>query len=270
MRNIKKILSLILSFALVMALSLALFSCGDEKCTSHIDNNGDGICDNEGCGETVDEPGVNCVHTDADQDGVCDLCGVTDGLERTEYTVTVVDTNGDAVVGAVVAISRVSPQATSPDLTTDNEGKVKASFTKIDGVARIRATVKSVPTGYILPSGATTFDADATSATITVALENKIEHTIRLVDQNGNALNIAGATVLVCQNECQSPVETDENGVAKVSFEPVEGMYLKVKISNLSTLPALEGYQYFKVVDNDGYIHFDEGTTELVVVLVKR
>lgn len=270
MRNIKKILSLILSFALVMTLSLALFSCGGEECTSHVDNNKDGVCDNEGCGATVE---VSCnSHTDSDGDGVCDTTGCGEAVEEemTEYTVTVVDTNGNAVVGAVVAISRVSPQATSPDLTTDTEGKVKTSFSKEEGVVRIRATVKSVPLGYIMPSGATTFDAGATSATITVAVENKIEHTVKLVDQNGNALNIAGASVLICQNECQSPVETDENGVAKVTFEPVEGMYLKVKISNLATLPALSGYQYYKTVDDDGYIHFDEGTTEIIVVLVKR
>ncbi len=270
MRNIKKALSIILSFAIALTLSLALFSCGDEPCTSHIDNNGDGVCDNRGCDELVE---VNCEdHKDNNNDGICDTvgCGETVEAETVAYTVTVVDTNGDAVVGAVVAISRVNPQATSPDLTTGADGRATANLSKVGGVVRIRATVKSVPMGYLLPTGATTFDEGATEATITVAVENRIAHTIRLVDQDGNALKVAGATVLVCQNECQSPVETDENGVAVVTFEPVPGMYLKVKISNLATLEALGGYRYYKAVDADGYIHFDEGTTELIVELVKR
>lgn len=269
MRNIKKILSLILALSLTLAISLTLFSCGG-ACDAHVDNNGDGVCDNKGCGAAVETECNN--HIDNNGDGVCDNanCDATVEVEKTAYTVNVVDTNGNAVVGAVVAVSRVSPQETSPDVETDSTGKAVANLTKVDGVVRVRATVKSVPAGYILPTGASTFDACATSITITVAVENKIEHTIRLVDQQGNALSISGATVLVCQNECQSPVETDANGVAKVSFEPVEGMYLKVKISNLDTLEALSGYQYFKAVDGDGYIHFDEGTTDLVVVLVKR
>lgn len=45
-------------------------SSAPEVCTNHVDNNCDGVCDNEGCDETV---AIN--HVDANNDGKCDKCG---------------------------------------------------------------------------------------------------------------------------------------------------------------------------------------------------
>ena len=57
----------ILSIVLVMALSLALFACGE--CENHTDANNDGKCDS--CGEAV-----NCATcVDADGNAKCDVCG---------------------------------------------------------------------------------------------------------------------------------------------------------------------------------------------------
>ena len=42
----KKILILMLSVVMVFALSVSLFSCGDTECTTHVDENNDGKCDN--------------------------------------------------------------------------------------------------------------------------------------------------------------------------------------------------------------------------------
>ena len=52
-----KILSLMLASLLVISMVLVFASCGDTTpaaCTSHADNDGDGICDTEGCNESVE------------------------------------------------------------------------------------------------------------------------------------------------------------------------------------------------------------------------
>ncbi len=68
MKNLRKILLLILS----LTLMFGLFACGTEPCTEHTDENGDGKCDV--CGEKVDTPPCEtCV--DSDGDGKCDECG---------------------------------------------------------------------------------------------------------------------------------------------------------------------------------------------------
>ena len=54
-----RILSLLLSLMLILGTVLTFVSCGEtipEACTEHKDGNGDGICDTEGCGATVEAP----------------------------------------------------------------------------------------------------------------------------------------------------------------------------------------------------------------------
>ncbi len=54
--SIKKILFLVFAFVMIFALT----ACGitSPSCQKHIDENGDGICDNEGCGESMKSPGA--------------------------------------------------------------------------------------------------------------------------------------------------------------------------------------------------------------------
>ncbi len=54
--SFKKILALLLTLMLAFSACLALSSCSDtpEDCTEHIDENGDGVCDREGCGESLE------------------------------------------------------------------------------------------------------------------------------------------------------------------------------------------------------------------------
>ncbi len=67
-----KLLALLL--ILVMAVGmLAACGGGGDTCTKHVDENKDGICDNEGCGARVEIPKcAQCV--DANKDGKCDVC----------------------------------------------------------------------------------------------------------------------------------------------------------------------------------------------------
>lgn len=55
---IKKITALLLSLIIVLGTMVAFASCGGgapTECTEHKDENGDGICDTEGCGEAVEK-----------------------------------------------------------------------------------------------------------------------------------------------------------------------------------------------------------------------
>ena len=67
----KRILLLFLSLILAFGICLAATSCGDEptECTEHIDENGDGICDD--CGASA--PTAH-VHSDMNADYKCDGC----------------------------------------------------------------------------------------------------------------------------------------------------------------------------------------------------
>ena len=79
----KRILRAPIVLALLVVLVLSLFACElpdlgitppeNPPCTDHVDSNGDGTCDTEGCGESVAP--APCSHADSDGDGRCDSCG---------------------------------------------------------------------------------------------------------------------------------------------------------------------------------------------------
>ena len=54
--KVKGIILVLLSLILSFGMTLSFTACGDPApaCTEHIDSNGDGVCDTEGCGEAVE------------------------------------------------------------------------------------------------------------------------------------------------------------------------------------------------------------------------
>ena len=64
----KRIVALMISFMLALGIIFTLASCGGgetptAECAEHKDENGDGICDTEGCGKTVEPtPGPSGEH----------------------------------------------------------------------------------------------------------------------------------------------------------------------------------------------------------------
>ena len=149
MRKITRALVLML----VLALTLALFACGGDKCTSHVDADKDAKCDN--CGAAV--ACTECV--DADGDGKCDVCGKDVETACTSH----VDSNKDAKCdncGAAVACaecvdddgdeecdvcgSAVEPAVVELPLLIDGEPNfqfVLASGTNIDVRRTVEQTV---------------------------------------------------------------------------------------------------------------------------------
>ena len=177
------------------------------------------------------------------------------GDTGTTYTVTVKDTSGKAVEGVTLVIGYRG--GSSDALTTDADGKASAA---LEASGRLTAEITSVPAGYIQPTSKTTFDDNATTVTVTLELDKRVAHTVTVKDSDGNA--VAGVNVLICQSVCQMPVSTDENGVAVITFEP-EASYIKVKIDS-------EEYTLVGELDSEGYIHFDEGTTEVTLTVTKN
>ena len=90
-----------------------LVACGgnDTPCTNHTDANGDGVCDTEGCNETVTPTPPSCTeHKDADGDGVCDTegCGEAVAPVCTEHK----DADGDGVCDTEGCNEPVAPVCT--------------------------------------------------------------------------------------------------------------------------------------------------------------
>jgi len=233
MKNLKRIISLILVFAFALSAAMLLASCGggDTECTEHKDEDANNICDK--CGETLE-----IVPTGE------------------EYTVTVKGADGEKVAGVKLKISTRGKE--SEELTTDANGIASA---RLEKVAYVRATVTEVPTGYLKPTAYVEFADNATALTVTLEKDNRVAHTVTLVDNEGNA--ISGVLVQICQTLCQTPVLTDEEGKAVITFAPEAG-YLKVKVTDMSQIP---GYEMTGKVDAEGYLHFDEGTTEMQIVV---
>lgn len=237
MTNFKKITSLILVLCMVFTLGVFVTSCGgNDECTEHEDDNTDGKCDT--CGAEVEIPGGDD--------------------EKTAYTVTLKDANNQPVAGAVVTLT--TRNYTSEQLTTDKDGKATAS---LKAIGYVKATVVSVPDGYIRPTGDVQFDDNKTELTVSVALDTRIAHTITLVDGEGNA--ISGVLVQICEGGvCQTPVATDKDGKAVIRFNP-SGEELKARVLNVPT-----GYARPSDVDSEGYIHVAAGTTEITLTLIAQ
>lgn len=86
MKLTKKIIALLL----VAAFAFCFVACGEPtECTSHVDENGDGICDNEGCGATVEKPETVYVPVPVDPVQAAAYVGAIWGAVENAKTVTV-------------------------------------------------------------------------------------------------------------------------------------------------------------------------------------
>ena len=169
---------------------------------------------------------------------------------KVDYTVKVVDGDGNGVAGVTV-VMEVGP-VDEYTLTTDENGNAtqKMEETKLPIVAYI----EKLPEGY--GKGSTDevkFASGAKSGTISVV--KQIKYSAKFVDSEGNA--ISGIEVQVCVGEvCNTPVTTDANGEAYYYINPTEEA-IKLQINKLTTLVP-DGTDFEYSASTDSYYDYYE------------
>ena len=146
----KKLLTLLLAFTMVLSLAVALTSCGEEPTPTPTPT------------PTPDDGGTVTPPVGGDEEKPT----------RATYVITVLDQNGDAVVGAEVSICTVSTGVCQMPVSTNAEGVSTHQNKKIDTYA---AQVV-IPEGYShaeqtvdatdRPIVKIAFEGDATTLTI--------------------------------------------------------------------------------------------------------
>ena len=202
MTALKKILSLVLVICMLAAVC-SLTACGGK------DNNDDVSNDNNN-----DNGGNNNVTTDK------------------TYTVTVLDGENTPVEGVKLV---VTDGKSYPTATTDKEGKASV---QLPADVTVSVMVTSVPNGYVKPEKVSgvyhgVFAKNSTEFTLKVEKEvdNKVEYTVRVVDQNGDA--VVGMSIQLCPNGVclAEKFVTNENGEITVKLTP--GSAVDVKLEGL-------------------------------------
>ena len=232
MTTFKKILSLVLVICMFASVC-SLTACGGK------DNNDDVSNDNN------DNGGNNNVTTDS------------------TYTVTVLDGDNTPVEGVKLVIT---DEKTYPTATTDKDGKASV---QLPADAKVSVMVTSVPNGYVKPEKVSgvyhgVFASGSTEFTLTVEKEvdNKVEYTVRVVDQNGDA--VVGMSIQLCPNGVclAEKFVTNENGEITVKLTP--GSAVDVK------LEGLEGYTLPTPVKDSYHAVIESGVTEATVTVTKN
>ncbi len=208
----KKIISLILAVAMLTAMSLCLFSCGD--------------------------PGDS---------------GDTDAEVKVNYTVTVKDADGNPIKGAIVTFN---PKGVNPvPFPTDKDGKASYRTDK-----EMTATVTTVPAGYEYDKlgVAQEFDSEGNlSVVLTKAAPAGEPFIIKVVDQDGNA--IEGVRVQMCDSAgtCLKSIATNAQGEAQYDYR--EGDFH----AQLTELP--DGYT---VDDPEAYYDFTDSVATITLTKI--
>lgn len=174
-----KIISLILSLALLLGTAAALTACGETEpeetvCTSHSDGDGDGVCDSEGCGEQVE----------------------AEVPERVTYSITVTTAGGLPISGADVNLydggTLVAHKRTNASGVASFERNRKDTYS---------ATVEELPDGYV---AAASYPISELDTKITLETEllgaghdgvryylGDVMHDFTLTDSNGNEITLS-------------------------------------------------------------------------------
>ena len=166
--------------------------------------------------------------------------GTTDTDTKVSYVVTVVDTDGNAVEGAVVSFTT---KGGSPiPFPTDSEGKASYKTAK-----EVTAVVTAVPSGYEYAKLNQKIDFDK-EGKATITLTKKAEeapYVIKVVDQNGNA--VEGVKVQMCDDAglCLIPTATNEEGIATYKYQEGNFHVLINTLVDGYTVDDMSVYYYF-------------------------
>ena len=233
MTAFKKILSLVL-FICMFATVLTFTACNKDKNEGTNDENNE---TNNGGNENV----------------------TTDKT----YTVTVLDGENTPVVGVKLVITDGNSY---PTATTDKDGKASVQLPEATTVS---VMVTSVPNGYVKPEKVSgvyhgVFASGATEFTLTVEKEkdNKVAYTVKVVDQNGDA--VEGMSIQLCPNGVclAEKFVTDANGEITVKLNA--GYSVDVK------LEGLDGYVLPAPIKDSYHAVIAAGETEVTVTVTKK
>lgn len=148
MTKFKRLLAFMLTLVMITLAVAPLSACGniddEDSCTNHVDNDGDGKCDNDGCDATV-ETGKCTSHVDSNGDGWCDNNGCGQPVNpdsKVNYTVQVKTVGGyypeglemdliDSATGELAAYARTDAQGVVTFKNVTPKTTYVASFAEI-------------------------------------------------------------------------------------------------------------------------------------------
>jgi len=168
-------------------------------------------------------------HEDDDKNGICDICEYVIEEVKT-YTIVVQDHLNNPIAGAEVKFTNLGEEIT---LTTNEEGRAITEYIYVD---EVKATVLSVPAGYIINDDVNEFVLVANEEVFTNNIDKNITYTIYTKRENGESLKNAKVELMKDDQVIASKV-TDETGI--VTFDIREDEY-KVVISHLNEAYTLK------------------------------
>lgn len=234
MTTLKKIFSLVLVICM-LATVFSITACGNKD--KNNDNN--------------------------ENNGVTDNGGNENATTDKTYTVTVLDGDNVPVEGVKLVIT---DGKSYPTATSDKDGKASVVLPE---ATTVNVMVTSVPNGYIKPEKVSgvyhgVFASGSTEFTLKVEKEadDKIEYTVKVVDQNGDA--VVGMSIQLCPNGVclAEKFVTDANGEITVKLNA--GSAVDVK------LEALEGYVLPVPVNDPYHAVIASGETEITITVTKN
>lgn len=239
-----KILSIVLGIALILVMALSLFAC-KEKCTSHVDENGDNKCDK--CGAEIitnKENGNN----DEDKD---------------TYTFTLKDQNAGGVKGASV---QVYVNGRAGDVKVTNaQGVVEFKVAKDVVLVQVKVTAIDDPVYRMNFDRTYTIDENGKSLVCNDVIKQD-KFVITVIDTNGDA--VVGARVQLCSGgTCKPPVTTNESGQATV-YASGDNSDAYISFNSLPDGYALQnGGKYNDGLEED-YAHYTNFNSDKTIEIV--
>ncbi len=175
------------------------------------------------------------------------------------YTVTVVDQDNNPISDVNLMISDSSTIFINGK--TGSDGKFS---TETDGT-NLSVMIVNVPSGYTKPEGLISFNGEKQlTVTVTKKTEVKVTYSVKVVDQDGNA--VEGVSIQLCPNGTCLPdsFTTDSNGTITKDMTP--DLPVDVKII---TVP--DGYSKPEPLDANGYhAKIATGETQVTITITKN
>ncbi len=270
MKLFKKLLPLVLVLISALCLTFALSSCGENEDPPHTHTYGewetvkDASCTDvgerkqtcSGCSDVKTERVSALGHTAPDADGKCERCKtvlVNSGVGET-YTITVKDTSGAPIEGAVVQLYENTLGEVNK--TTGADGKV--SFTLPENPTFPFVKLLSLPESYKTTAGYDTPVILGAEKNIVITNGEKLTlYKLIIKDESGNT--VSGVRAQICVGDNCNPGVSDENGVIIV--------YLSASDITEGVKASVTDEAYTGATVGRDYAYYSAGETSLIIVV---